>query len=74
MNSLRGRPGGGVGDRHRPGDPYRRATADLELLHQVEESRTRSEVEGVGLGPVIAQGLVEADGGRIWMEQGLAFE
>ncbi len=40
----------------------------FDRFYQVDKSRQRSQREGAGLGLTITRGIIEAHGGRIWVE------
>jgi len=44
------------------------APADLDRVFEKFWQRRRTDTRGVGLGLAIARGIVEAHGGRIWVE------
>jgi len=52
-----------------PGIPHEERTRVFEPFHQAEtEMASPEQVKGVGLGLAICKGLVEAQGGRIWIK------
>ena len=50
-----------------PGIPSHQKTRIFEPFHRGSAERKRS-IKGTGLGLAISRGIVEAHGGRIWVE------